>query len=99
MTMYRTEVEARQCCVDNFEEVLQWVLAEGGKAHYLPYQPAVRNDLGLVTEGAFPACLEVETESGAEYADAGDWVFKDAKNRFRTHTQTAFAEMYEEVGK
>lgn len=98
MTIYRTEVEARQVTSD-YEEVVSWVNDGGGKAEYLPYVPTVRSELGLVLEEAFPACIAVTVAGHEEFVDGGDWVIKDALGRFHTIPQAGFAEMYEEVGK
>jgi hypothetical protein len=98
MTMYRTEVEARQFTGEH-EEIVSWVNDSDGEAEYMAYTPAVRNGLGLELEGAFPACIMVEVEGCEEYVDEGDWVIKDALGKFHTCTAADFIEMYEEVGK
>lgn len=98
MTTYRTEVEARQY-TDDHESIVDWVNSEGGKAEFLPYTPARRSATGLVIDGAFPACIAVTVAGAEEFVDEGDWVIKDALGLFHTCTQSAFTEMYEEVGK
>ena len=90
-------IEARQYDGDNHAAIIAWISAEGGKAQYLSYVPAVRSATGFVTEGAMPACIGISTLEGDMFADEGDWIIRGVAGEFYPCKPDIFAETYEAV--